>query len=261
MALQLNDNRQLVKKWQQFLKQQGFFNGEPKGLFGPKTQEATKAFQRFHDIQQTGSVGSLTFGKAAELGFNPDNEPQPFKIRNDKQMMQWIKDNLGGVLQQAVAGTSYSDNWLAGMCARETGFLFTRHANAGKPFAEVATLMRGDFGKRKNDPQKIFHGFGFWQIDIDSFPAFVNSGKWTNPLATAKMAVTVLNEKRSFLKKKGWEQNLSATTFERAITASYNCGQGNVDKALTKNLDVDTFTFAKDYSKEVFRYRSIYAGL
>jgi transglycosylase-like protein with SLT domain len=107
----------------------------------------------------------------------------------------------------------------------------------------------------------MFHGFGFWQIDIGSFPDFVNSGNWTDPLETAKMAVKVLNGKMNFLKSKGWQDELDPNTWERAITAAYNCGEGNVNKALSKNLDVDCFTFSKDYSKEVFRYRNIYTKL
>ena len=261
MALELNDQGALVKKWQQFLNKQGFLTATPNGTFGPKTLEATKAFQKFNNIQQTGIADSLTIGKATELGFNPENAPQPVQIRNDKQMMQWIKDNLSVSMKEAVAGSEFTEDWLAGMCARETGFLFTRFANQGNTFEQVAPLMKGDFGKRKNDAQKIFHGFGFWQIDIDSFPDFVNSGKWADPLETAKMAVKVLNGKKNFLQQKGWQNKLPATMFQRAVTAAYNCGEGNVNKALANNLDVDNFTFAKDYSREVFRYRSLYNGL
>ena len=261
MALQLNDNGPLIKKWQQFLKVQGFFTAEPNGNFGPKTLEATKAFQNFHGIQATGVVGSLTLGKAGSLGFNPDKEPIPPQLNSDQKMMKWIKDNLGSIMNQAIAGSMYTEDWLAGMCARETGFLFSRFANQGLAFDQISQLMKGDFGKRPGEPEKIFHGFGFWQIDIGSFPAFINSGKWMDPLETAKMAVKVLDGKRNFLQQKGWEQKLSPVMWERAITAAYNCGEGNVNKALSNNLDVDSFTFSKDYSKEVFRYRNIYSNL
>ncbi len=261
MAIQLNDSGPLVKKWQQFLKVQGFFTAEPNGTFGPKTKEATLAFQKFYGIQATGLAGSITLGKAAALGFNPDSEPKPLQLNSDQKMMKWIKDNLGNIMKQAITGSIYTEDWLAGMCARETGFLFTRFVNHGNSFAEICPLMKGDYGKRAGDAKKIYHGFGFWQIDIDSFAAFVNSGKWVDPHETAMMAVKVLDGKKTFLKSKGWEQKLPTDTWHRAITAAYNCGEGNVHKALTKNLDVDTYTFSKDYSKEVFRYRSIYSKL
>ena len=121
--------------------------------------------------------------------------------------------------------------------------------------------MKGDYGKRPADSAKQYHGFGFWQIDIASFPDFINSGKWTDPVATAKMAISVLTGKMNFLAQKGWHEKLDETMWERAITAAYNCGEGNVHKALTRNLDVDFYTFSKDYSKEVFRYRNIYKSL
>jgi peptidoglycan hydrolase-like protein with peptidoglycan-binding domain len=262
MAIQKNDTGLLVKKWQMFLKLQGFFAGESNGNFGPKTEEATKAFQRFHTITPaSGIAGSITLGKAFELGFNPENAPVPFSINSDIKLMLWIKDNLGSIIQQAATNSFYGADWLAGMCARETGFLITRYVNQQKSFFEICGLMKGDFGKRKNDTQKKFHGFGFWQIDIDSFSDFVNTGKWTDPLETARMAVTVLNQKKDFLVNKGWQQQLNTVMFERAVTAAYNCGQGNVDKALRIGKDVDHFTFSKDYSKEVFRYRNIYQNL
>jgi hypothetical protein len=261
MALQLNDTGPLVKKWQQFLKTQGFFSTEPNGNFGPKTLESTKAFQKFYSIQATGVVGSLTIGKATQLGFNPEKEPQPVQVNTDQKMMQWIKDNLSGIINQSIAGSGYTEDWLAGMCARETGFLFSRYANQGLSFAQLCPLMKGDYGKRPADAQKIYHGFGFWQIDIASFPAFVNSGKWTDPLETAKMAVKVLDGKKTYLRQKGWDQKLDPVMWQRAITAAYNCGEGNVHKALLNNKDVDCYTHTNDYSKEVFRYRKIYDGL
>jgi hypothetical protein len=261
MAIQLSDKGSLVKKWQQFLQLQGFFIYEPDGKFGSRTFDATKAFQQYYGIQQTGFAGSLTLGKAYQLGFNPDNEPVPPFINNDNKMMQWIKVNLGPIIINAVANTPYSEDWLAGMCARETGFLFTRYVNQQMPFAQICNLMKGDYGKRPGEIAKQYHGFGFWQIDINSFPVFINSGKWVEPLATAQMAITVLNGKRNYLEKKGWRDSLSESNWERAITAAYNCGEGNVQKALSQNRDIDCYTFSKDYSKEVFRYRIIYQNL
>lgn len=261
MALQLNDSGTLVKNWQKFLQKQGFLTATPDGDFGTITRDATKAFQKFYGIQQTGVAGSLTFGKAYSLGFNPDNEPPQPHINTDQKMMQWIKDNLGTTIKNAIASSEYTEDWLAGICARETGFLFTRYANQALPFDKICNLMKGDYGKRPTDAAKQYHGFGFWQIDIASFPSFINSGKWTDPGATAQMAVTILIGKAKFLKQKGWKAKLQGTMWERAVTAAYNCGEGNVNKALAANLDIDSYTFAKDYSKEVFRYRGIYQNL
>lgn len=75
------------------------------------------------------------------------------------------------------------------------------------------------------------------------------------------MTISVLNGKKNYLEQKGWKSKLSPLWWERAITAAYNCGKGNVNKALSWILDVDAYTFSKDYSKEVFRYRKLYQNL
>ncbi|MBC8045622.1 MAG: hypothetical protein H7Y00_02390, partial [Fimbriimonadaceae bacterium] len=145
--------------------------------------------------------------------------------------------------------------------ARETGFLFAKYYNQGFSYNDICLKMKGDYGKRTGEKEKQYHGFGFWQIDTGSYPVFINAGDWQDPLKTAIKAVNVLEEKRKYLIQKGWDKKLSAILFERAITAAYNCGQGNVNKALSNKKDIDHYTFAKDYSKEVFRYRDIYRNL
>jgi Putative peptidoglycan binding domain len=261
MAIQLNDSGPLVKKWQQFLTTQGFLNDVPDGYFGNDTLAATRAFQKFYQIQVTGAAGSLTLGKAYSLGFNPGGEPTAPIIDNDQKMMQWVKENIGQAIIGAIAQGGYDEAWLAGICARETGFLFTRYANQGLGFEQICPLMKGDYSRRTGERSKQYHGFGFWQVDTGSFPEFVSLGKWVDPSATASFVITILDGKAGYLRNLGWQQKLSATLWERAITAAYNCGEGNVNKALQKGLDVDAYTFAKDYSAEVFRYRGIYTAL
>lgn len=257
MAIKLGDKTPLVKKWQKFLIDQGFLNDTPDGDFGPKTLAATKSFQSHFGLKADGIAGSSTIGKASELGFNPDNEPAGDKITGTKGLLKWIKTNLGPAIRQAVSGTKYTEDWLAAMCARETGFLIIRYFNQGFSFGDICVRMKGDYRKSENR----YRGFGFWQIDVGSYPQFTNSEKWKDPVLTAKMAVSVLEEKRKYLENRGWKNKMSATDFERAITAAYNCGQGNVDKALSRGMDVDAFTFQKDYSAEIFRNRGVYRSL
>lgn len=261
MAIQLNDKGPLVKKWQTFLKEQGFFSGDVTDFFGQKTLTSTKAFQGYYGIPSTGYVGSLTLGKASQLGFNPDREPAPPQIKTEAEMMRWIRDYLGNMMRQAVTGSAFTEDWLAGMCARETGYKIIQYYNQGHDFAYVCENMRGDYGRRSGEASARYHGFGFWQIDIGSYPDFINSHDWKDPLKTARKAVTVLNEKKTYLQNRGWDAQLTADEFNRAITAAYNCGQGNVDKALRNNRPIDFYTFTQNYSAEVWRYRNIYRNL
>ncbi len=174
----------------------------------------------------------------------------------EKATLEWIKVNLALLMP---VHPVYGEDWLAGMVMRETGILIMKWANRGISVPEIHLRMRGDYGQRKKDTKPIYHGFGYMQIDIDSYPAFVNSGDWQDPHKTFLKAIDVLDEKRDYLTPKVGA--LQPEALNRAVTAAYNCGQGNVLKALTQMKDVDAFTYNHDYSKEVWRFRDIYKSL
>lgn len=166
-----------------------------------------------------------------------------------KNILTWIHDNLGEIHREVTKDYIYTEAWLAGIVCREVGFLIPRKVSAGQSFEYIAAHMTGDSG----------HGRSFYQIDDRSYPDFVNSTPLSNVKAYAKKAVECLEEKRKYLVSKGWDEDkLGDETFERAITAAYNCGQGNVLKALSRGLNEDYYTFTQDYSKCVMEYRYLY---
>jgi len=59
-----------VTRWQNFLIGQGHLAATADGDFGPKTEQATKAFQRSHGLSSDGIVGPSTLGHALVLGFD-----------------------------------------------------------------------------------------------------------------------------------------------------------------------------------------------
>lgn len=184
----------------------------------------------------------------------------------EKQIISWINEHLGHYIQQALAvhkeinpNLLYTKDWLVGLTYRETGFLIARYVKKGLTPEQIHPLMKGDYGKRAKDKEKCYHGFGYTQIDIDSFPDFVNSGDWKDPYKCYFKAIAVLEGKRKYLVSK--MPNLKGLALCKAITAAYNCGEGNVYKALLKKRDVDCFTFNKDYSKEVWRFRALHNNL
>jgi hypothetical protein len=117
------------------------------------------------------------------------------------------------------------------MTMRETGLKIAQQLGRGFKVPEIHAEMRGDYGQRPGDTERQYHGFGYMQIDIASYPDFVKSGKWKDPLATYKMAIAVLESKRNYLEPKYKE--VGEEMIHRAITAAYNCGEGNVSKVLT----------------------------
>jgi hypothetical protein len=176
-------------------------------------------------------------------------------------VLKWIKANLGDIMRVATTGTMYTEDWLAGMAMRETGILLFRYLPSATNIKIIAPIMKGDYSQRKNETEKTFHGYGFWQIDTGSYREFIRSGDWKDPLKTAKKAVEVLEEKRKYLVTHLPPKSLPADQLQRAITASYNCGPVRVLEALAENHDVDHYTFSNNYSKEVWRYRDIYKSL
>lgn len=173
--------------------------------------------------------------------------------------LRWIKTNLGHVIADAVAGTAYTEDWLAAMVYRETGFLIERYAYKRLKFDVICSLMKGDYTQRPHETEKQYHGFGFWQIDIASYPDFVKSGDWKDPAKCVRMAISVLDSKKKYLTAKFPE--LEGNSLERAVTAAYNCGEGNEFKALSNHFDVDAFTYGHDYVKTVWLARATYKTL
>lgn len=68
-VLRLNDSGADVKRWQFFLRGQGFDPGPADGKFGPPTREASISFQLRHGLVGDGLVGNRTIGQAMLLGF------------------------------------------------------------------------------------------------------------------------------------------------------------------------------------------------
>ncbi|MDR3625322.1 MAG: peptidoglycan-binding domain-containing protein [Ignavibacteriaceae bacterium] len=231
-----------VKVWQRYLRLQKFYNGDIDGDFGQGTTEATKAFQTAKGLFADGKVGNITWGFISSM-----NHPAPDLIKSEADLFKWIHENLGNFIQQSIKNTIYTEDWLGSIAARETGFLIVKYVNRGKGFDEIRILMKGDFRGG------IYHGYGFWQADINSYHQFIVDGKWQDVQACSSLAIDCLERKRKFLIRYFPYADLS-----RAITAAYNTGEGNVFNSLVKNHDVDLTTFNGDYSKEVFRMRDIY---
>lgn len=184
----------------------------------------------------------------------------------ERDILRWINDNLGPDIDKALIHAKektpdliYTKDWLAAMAMRETGFKIAEFTKLGKKPDAIHAIMRGDYGQRDGEKEKSYHGYGYWQIDVGSYPAFIKSGDWKDPFKTCVKAIIVLEEKRLYLAPKF--PNLQGDSLHRAITAAYNCGQGRVSQALEQGKDIDTYTYNHDYSAEVWRFREIFNSL
>lgn len=183
----------------------------------------------------------------------------------EKQTIKWIADELRTMISQAIQEAKqknpnllYTTDWLIGMTYREVGFLLQRYIGRVPP-KDIWPIVKGDYSQRKGEKEASYHGFGLMQIDIGSFPDFVKSGDWKDPLKTYKKAISVLESKRQYLQKEC--PSLSGDELCRAITAGYNAGAGRLPPLIEKGADIDTYTHQHNYSKEVWRFREIYNSL
>src|SRR5271168_406968 len=108
---------------------------------------------------------------------------------NDQEVLAWIQTNLATYINLAIAAALvsnpallYTTDWLAAITCRETGDLIARHAATAPDAMDMAVLMKGDYSTRPGEVAPTYHGYGFTQMDIASFPEWIESGAWKDPL-------------------------------------------------------------------------------
>lgn len=178
-------------------------------------------------------------------------------------LIKWIKTNLGPAIQQALKDypSVITESILGGMAMRETGLKVMELLKAGNTYPNLDILVKGDYGQRSTDTQKIYHGYGYWQIDIASFPDFIKSGDWADPYKCCIQALHILELNKAYLLKQFPMIDSNHEQFLRDLVASYNCGQGGEAIVIRHGEDVDARTFGHDYSKAVWGFKAIYESL
>jgi hypothetical protein len=257
-TLRLNDGydhtspelRDEVKELQNELKQEGYAL-DADGFFGRDTEAALKQFQSEHGLDDDGVAGALTW--AALLG-----TPAPAP---DKVYPTTIPRNDSGYLRQLDAAAKYLEFVRQGaqqyvIDTPLLGGLGSRESNWGLALRPAGPAGTGDAVKRgfparfrmgALPPDGGGFGRGLMQIDFDAHE-FARTGNWQDPQANILYGCKVLADCRSFFQRK---ENLQGRPLLRASLAAYNCGPGNVLKAIRNGLDVDFYTAHRDYSKDV----------
>ena len=115
----------------------------------------------------------------------------------------------------------------------------------------------------------MYHGYGLMQMDIGSYPDWINKGYWKDAHACILKGAEVLSGKRKEIQN-GQGKKLKVGKHEytgakitgadllRVAIAAYNCGAWAYYNYSTGH-DPDRFTTGKDYSKDVLR-RSVRFG-
>lgn len=238
--------RRDVRELQRRLKQAGL-PVEPDGYFGRETEAAVIRFQNEHGLEGDGIAGTRTWGML--LGERvPENSTQfetSFR-RDDPEMNAQLAavEPLRPTIVLIAAECDFPAALIAGIGSRESAW-----GRALKPKGPAGT---GDYAKRsfptalRRGPLPADGGFGrgLMQIDFDAHE-FARTGAWQDPAQNIRYGCRVLADNRAFFQRR---TNLTGRALLRATLAAYNCGAGNVMRALGAGLDVDYFTAHRDYS-------------
>jgi hypothetical protein len=222
------------------------------GLFGLGTHEAVRSFQRRRGLPSDGIVGPATW-RAFSTPPGLAEEASPFVMTFTEPHPAWRGDleaasRYGGLIERVATLTGLRPSLIAGIGSRESGW--------GQALTPKGPEGTGDFVERRylrphrHQPMPedgLGFGRGLMQIDYDAH-VFARTGPWREPLENIRYGASVLVEARGFLRKRA---ALGGAGLLRAALAAYNCGAGNVLRALRQGVDVDFYTAGRDYSRDV----------
>lgn len=239
-----------VKVLQNALNQYGFAV-QADGIFGSETEAAVKQFQLDHNLYDDGIVGPVTW--AALLGQPPPQVgttfPTTFSSTNTSMVAQLAEAaKYKSIVENSAAKYSLAVPVIAGVGSRESawGLLL-------KPAGPAGT---GDFVPRRFPtafrPSGLpadggGFGRGLMQIDFDAFE-FARTGNWQDPQANVEFGCSVFTENVNLI---GRKSSVTGQRLLQAAIAAYNCGAGNVLRALQDGNDIDFYTAGRNYSADV----------
>jgi hypothetical protein len=218
------------------------------GLFGGETEEAVIAFQRARGLDRDGVVGPYTW--RALLG-DLAHEEESGSIRGaEDPVMQAQLEEARQYRAFIEAGAD-----LAGVDVAIVLGIGSRESHWGLLLDPVGPAGTGDTIARPTPkpwragpmpPDGGGFGRGLMQIDFDAHP-FARGDEWRDAEKNIAYGCKVLKQNLVYLAAR---RQLTRDTLLRAALAAYNCGAGNVIKALERNRDVDYYTHGRDYSRD-----------
>lgn len=247
-----------VRELQTLLKQNGYAM-KPDGLFGRGTEAAVMQFQSEHGLLDDGIAGPLTcarlLGEAAPAA---SELPGTTYAANAHSLLAHLNEaaKYRGLIEASVRQYELSPALVGGIGSRESGW-----GLALKPAGPAGT---GDFIKRRAPtayrsgplpPDGGGFGRGLMQIDFDAHE-FARSGNWQDPAANIAYGCQVLAQNRTYLARK---LQLSGQPLLQAALAAYNCGAGNVVKAVQNQLDIDYYTAGRNYGRDTLDRAGFFA--
>jgi hypothetical protein len=230
-------------------------NVEVDGRFGPGTEAAVQAFQAAQGLSADGIVGSLTWAKL--LG--TDAAWTTTLRADDATLLRHLSElaKFRTVLEAAGTEADVPVCVLAGIGSRECGWgLSLRPPTPAGTGDFVPRHFPTQFRSGPLPPDGGGYGRGIMQIDFDAHE-FARTGAWRDPADNLRYGAKTLAGSRNVL---SGATALRGMDLLRAAIAGYNCGTGNVQRAIAHGLDVDYFTSGRNYAADVLNRAGWFHG-
>lgn len=244
------DLRDAVRELQTKLNEHGFTTSVD-GFFGYGTEELVERFQAANGLTVDGIVGGKTWA-AFSGSSDPGIEMFP---------TSYAKNNIALLKEQHIA-KQYAD--YIRFAAQDAGVhqsvilgIGSRESRWGLALTPPFPYGTGDFAKRNNvksfrigqmPPDGKGFGRGIMQIDFDAHE-FARGDQWKDPARNIAYGGRVLKQNIIWMRTN--MPDLHGLELLRASVAAYNCGCGNVRRAVQSGRGVDYYTAHRDYSEDV----------
>lgn len=231
------------------------------GLFGYGTEDAVRTFQRRRGLASDGIAGPATW-QALKTPPGLAEDQAAFVTTFAGHDPTLLKDleaaaRYGSIIDRVAMLTGLPPSIIAAIGSRES-----RWGLALVPPGPGGTgdhLPRSYIRPHRHGPMPddgLGFGRGLMQIDYDSH-VFARTGAWQDPLENVRYGASVLVEAKSFLRKR---TTLTGRGLLRGALAAYNCGAGNVMRALRQGVDIDFFTAGRDYARDTLNRAGFFQG-
>lgn len=221
------------------------------GRFGPGTERSVRDFQRSMGLREDGIAWPGMWEVLEQPG--PPASAAEFATTwelDDPRLWRDFEAAAGfGAEIEAAAGEF-------GLAPAVIVALGSRQSSWGRASVPEGPGGTRDFAPRPHleaprtgplPPDGLGFARGLMGLDYDVHEA-ARSGRWAEPGANIAEACRLLSEARKILRR---QTVLHSAGLLRGALAAFNCGLGNVLRAVRHGLDLDFYTAGRNYALEV----------